>query len=322
MSGNQFTIRVMPVGAEVCGLPERNDYSDMAAELYEAWLQHGVLVFRGVNSVEQHLALSRCFGELEPHPMVDQRSKEHPLMLELGGRTRKVRAMVFDETDVYLNRVGWHRDTAYTPDICKGAMLRLIELPKRDGQTMFADTSRAYDDLPQAMKDRLASLEYRTKLQTQPTNEKRLGAFWQTARWATTDEDAEGPPIMADSGQLEARYPAVIHPALLVHPETGRKGLFLSPKDFDCFLGMDRAESDALMDELVDHALQPKYVYKHEWRHNEALLWDNRRFMHAAVGNPLDDWRWGLRTTLAGPVRTGRYADPGITSAAAPAMMD
>jgi taurine dioxygenase len=72
---------------------------------------------------------------------------------------------------------------------------------------------------------------------------------------------------------------------------------------------MDRAESDAVLRALTDHMLQPRYVYKHRWATNDAIIWDNRRMMHAATGHKIGDYRFGLRTTLADPLRTGRYFD-------------
>ena len=96
---------------------------------------------------------------------------------------------------------------------------------------------------------------------------------------------------------------------VLAHPESGRKCLFLSPTYVDRFLGLDQAESDALLRRLTAHMLQPRYVYRHRWRVNDAIVWDNRRFMHAGMGNRPGEPRFGLRTTLAGPLRTGRYFD-------------
>ena len=82
-------------------------------------------------------------------------------------------------------------------------------------------------------------------------------------------------------------------------------------------------ESDALLDYLVTTTCcSPRYVYTHQWAVNDAMLWDNRRFMHAGLGNRPDEPRWGLRTTLAGPLRTGRYFDEGVQASRVPTMAD
>jgi taurine dioxygenase len=308
-----FSIRAMPVGAEITGLaPGAETDETVRTALYDAWLAHGVLLFKGVDSVERHLALSQVFGDLEVHPFIEVRSKVHPMLIDLGGDRRNA-AYVYDETDVRINRIAWHRDTAYTPDICKGAMLRMIDAPAEDGETMVCDTAKAYDDLPERLKARLEGLEYKATLRTGPREQTRPGAFWTSARPARIDEDPLGgrKDVDTEDPKIIARYPPVILPALLTHPESRRKCIFLSPTYVDFFFGMSQEESDALLKELCDHVLQPKYIYKHRWAPNEAILWDNRRMMHAGMGNKIDQRRYGLRTTLAGAIRVGRYYEDG-----------
>lgn len=311
MGRSALHIRAMPIGAEVVGLEPGDEHdADIRKALYDAWLDHGFLLFSGVDSVERHLALSEVFGELEMHPFIEVRSKVHPLLIDLGGDHRN-RAYVYDEKDVRINRIAWHRDTAYTPVICKGAMLRMIDAPADDGETMLADTAKAYDDLSPAMKQRLEGLEYKATLRTGPREQTRPGAFWTTARPATDEEDPDGgrKDANTEDPKIIARYPPVVQPAVLTHPESGRKGIFLSPTYVDFFIGMNQEDSDQLLRDLCDHMLQPKYIYKHRWSSNQAIIWDNRRMMHAGMGNKIDQRRYGLRTTLAGPLRTGRYFD-------------
>ena len=76
---------------------------------------------------------------------------------------------------------------------------------------------------------------------------------------------------------------------------------------------MERDESDALLTYLTDHMLKSDYVYMHRWQADDAILWDNRRMLHAGRGNSPEEPRFGLRTTLAGPLKTGRYFDPEAT---------
>jgi len=312
MSHTQLHILALGVGAEVLGLDAGREHDpQVRAALYHAWLEHGVLLFKNVDSIERHLEISRCFGELEIHPFPAVRSELNPLLIEIGGKKR-ARAYVFDGSDIRINRIGWHRDTAYTPDICKGAMLRMVEVPRTEGETLFADTANAYDDLPAEVKARLEGLEYRATLRLDPVAQTRPGAFWSTARVATDAEDPQGPAADAFSSGGQADYPSVVHPVVITHPESGRKCIFISPTYVDHFLGMDASESDELHRYLMAHMVQPRYVYQHRWVKNEAIVWDNRRFLHAARGNLVNEMRWGLRTTLAGPLRTGRYFESGI----------
>lgn len=317
---NGFSVRPLSVGAEIIGLmPGSERDPGVRNALYKTWLEHGILLFRGVDTIDRHLAISECFGELEIHPEPSFRYPHNQYLAELGGAKRPA-AYVYDDTDVRTVRIPWHRDTVFTPDVCKGAMLRLLVVPEHDGETMFADTAKAYDDLPAHLKARLEGLEYKATLYTAPSSWPLIGAFWKTVRLATEAEDPEvsSRRVLTNS----TRFPSVVQPAILKHPESGRKCLFLTPKDMDYFIGMSKAESDELFKALCDHMLQPKYVYKHKWAVNDALLWDNRRFMHAALGYRPGENRHGLRTTLAGPTRTGRYFDKAAHGPASAAAMD
>jgi taurine dioxygenase len=299
MASSGISIRPMPIGAEVTGAPADGHVPEaVRAELYRAWLDHGFLLFRGVHGVEQQMALTRCFGDLEIHPFPAARHPDNPYLIELGKRPIRY---VYDGRETRVNCIPWHRDTAYTPDICKGAMLRMLEVPAQGGETCLADTAKAYDGLPPRLKARLEGLEFKATLRTDHRTQTGPGALWGSV------EREDGKPVDED---WAAVYPPVIHPALLVHPESGRKCVFLSPTYVDAFLGLEPAESRALLRELVDHLLQPAYVYAHRWTVGDAILWDNRRMMHASPGNDPSEPRYGVRTTLAGPTRTGRYFDP------------
>ena len=313
MAHSSFSLRRMPVGAEVVDLvPGSEADPEIRSALYEAWLEHGILLFRGVDTIAKHLAISQCFGELEIHPVPEVRCADNPYLIEIGG-PRRTAAYVFDDTAIRVNRIAWHRDTAYSPDICKGAMLRMVEVPLSEGETMLADTAMAFDALPAALKARIQGLEYKATLRTDPlTLQTRPGTFWKSVRQATDAEDPGGAKKRERDSGIDGRYPSVVHPVVLTHPESGRPCIFLSPTYVDVFLGMEQAESDALLRALVDHMLQPQFVYRHKWAVNDAIIWDNRRFIHAGAGNLPSEPRYGLRTTLAGPLRTGRYYDAGV----------
>lgn len=323
----ELSIRAMPVGAEVADFaPGMENDPQVKQALYAAWLDHGFLLFRNVDSIEEHLAISRCFGDLEIHPFPEVRYKQDPNFIEIGAPANGASqppAYVFDDSDIRINRIAWHRDTAYTPDICKGAMLRMLEVPEHDGETMLADTAMAWDGLPDDLKRRLEGLEYKACLRIDSVKATgHPGTFWTKARWATDEEDPAGAARRANYVDVDDRYPSVIQPAMLTHPESGRKCIFLSPTYVDFFIGLDREESDRLLRQLTEHMLKPEYVYKHKWRKNDAIIWDNRRCMHAGVGNLPEEPRYGLRTTLAGPARTGRFFDPEARAPAFDAMTD
>jgi taurine dioxygenase len=304
-----LAIRPMTVGAEILDLPDDPSDPAVQARLRQAWLEYGLLLFHDITSIEQHLTASRALGELELHPLVNMRAPEHELFMTVGGDTG--RPYVYDESEIKVGTIPWHRDTAYTPGIAKGAMLRILETPKAGGQTFFADTAAAYDDLPADLKARVAGLEYVARMKHTPMEQSGPGAIWQTVRPLNDDEWAQTGLDKADyTAKRVTELPPVAHPATIVHPESGRTMLFLSPKEFDSFLGLDRAASDALFKDICDHMLQDQYVYKHTYAVNDAMAWDNRRFMHAATGSRVGDYRHGLRTTLAGDFVIGRLYEP------------
>jgi len=304
-----FAIRPMKVGGEVVGLDVGAPFDDATQRaLYAAWLEHGILLFRDIDTKAKHLAISRCFGELEVHPMPELWADGERLLIELGG-SHTAPAFVYDDKDIRIGRIPWHRDTAYTPDICKGAMLRMVEIPTAGGETLFSDCARAYDALPPRLKAKVETLEYKGTLRMSPEDQCKPGALWKTARRATQDEYPMPPRLNNLNKATETRYPSVVHPVVVRHPESGRKCLFLSPTYVDCFLGLSQAEGDELLAELVDHMTGPDYTFAFEWSQNDAIVWDNRRVMHAAMGIGPGERRTGLRTTLAGALRTGRYFD-------------
>jgi taurine dioxygenase len=298
----------MNVGAEIRDFCGATSTSEGRAAIFEAWVRYGVLLFRGVASSEEHLALSRALGDLEMHPLARMRADESPYFMKVG--TEVSLPYVYDETEIKIGTIPWHRDTAYTPSIAKGAMLRIVETPSTGGETFFCDTANAYDDLPPHLKDPLEGLTYRATLRHSPVEQTQPGAIWKSVRPLTVQERQQWGLAHDDSTDRRApSLPSVVHPVVLVHPDSGRHCLFLSPKEFDYFLGLSRAESDDLFFELVSHMLQDRYVYQHHWQVDDAVAWDNRRFMHAAAGSPIGDRRRGLRTTLAGDWVVGRLYD-------------
>jgi taurine dioxygenase len=300
----------MAVGAEVVGL-EAGDEADPSVRerLYDAWLEHGMLLFRGVDSVERHLSLSAVFGEPELHPLPQFRDPEEPLLMPLGDDSGP--AFVYDGSDLRRGRLPWHRDTAYTTSIAKGGMLRLREVPEQHGQTLFADTWKAYEGLPNDVKRRIDELEFEASFTLQFSPEARPGSLWSSARLATSDEYPPNERLAQSSKELSQReFAPVAHPLVVRHPESGRTCLFLSPKDAARILGVSEEESERLLAYLVAQMIQDRYIYAHAWAVDDAIVWDNRRMLHAAAGYRIDHHRRGQRTTLAGPMRIGRELEP------------
>lgn len=305
-------IRELRAGAMVTGLNLSAPIDDaIQARLREAWLNYGVLVFRGTGAgAREQVELSRCFGELDSHPMREMWAEGEPWLIEISRRTIGD-AYVYDDKELRLGRAPWHRDTAYTPDVCRGAMLRMEKVSPQDGETMFADTAAAYDALSDDVKDCISQLEVKQTLAVDQTR-RCFGSYWKSARLATPQEFAGSGPVDAS---VIARYPSVVHPLVITHPDSGRKCLFFSPSYLDFVIGMPQAESDALLRMLVDHTTQERFCYTHKWESNDMVLWDNRRFLHATRGYRPEYTRTGFRTTLANPMKTGRYFEEALAPA-------
>lgn len=303
-----YELHPLAIAAEVHGLDiSRIHDVETRASLYKDWMEHGVLIFRDMPVTNsEHLKVSRIFGELEMHPLPEIRNAEEPLLMDLGGK-KATRAFVYDGNKLRVDRIAWHRDTAYTVEIAKGAMLRVVERPAEGGHTDFCDTAKAYDALSPEKKARIDGLEFKATLVLDQML-MRLGTTWKSLRPATEEEC----PGSKHNVPLEAlqRYPSVVHPLVITHPESGRRCIYVSPTYLDEILGLEKAESDALLEQIVNHTISPRFCYRHHWRENDLVLWDNRRMMHAATGYDPQYRRKGLRTTLAGSLKSGRMYDP------------
>jgi taurine dioxygenase len=316
-----FRLEPLPIGAAVEDLaPGAENDPAVADELRAAWLEHGLLLFRGVTSVERHLALSGVFGEPELHVLAGSRDAEEPRLMTLGDG--KGPGHVYDGGELRRGRLPWHRDGGYITKVSKGGMLRMLVVPETDGETLYADTAKAYDELPSELRERVEHLEFRARFRPNWDTETYPGTLWKSARVATTEEYPENEhlaPAFAAAMAEAQKLPPVVHAAVTSHPVTGRKCLFLSPKDFEYFLGMTREESDRLFATLVEHMTQDRFVYRHPWSADDAVIWDNWRMMHAAAGYRVHHHRRAQRTTLAGAFSAGRLFDPGADIGSSPA---
>jgi taurine dioxygenase len=95
----------------------------------------------------------------------------------------------------------------------------------------------------------------------------------------------------------------VVHPLVRTHPQNGRKSLYLNPIRIEGLVGIDEREALSLLEELLAHATQPQYEYRHRWRQGDMVMWDNRSLMHKANGDyDMDQVRYLYRVMLKGEV--------------------
>ncbi|MBV9836039.1 MAG: TauD/TfdA family dioxygenase [Alphaproteobacteria bacterium] len=248
------------LGAEVQGVDLGKTLSNSEFDqIHRAFLDHGILLFRDQEITrEQHIAFSRRFGELDTHDSLPR--DRHPDYPELLLVTNIPKANGAPSDSKYTGHL-WHSDMSFTPVPSLGSLLRGITIPDVGGDTMFTNMAKAYDALSDGMKKMIADLH---------------GIHTGTRKIADLSSDRA-----AEQAKLN---PPIAQPLVRVHPETGRKTLYIGEK-VSCFVGMTEEESKPLIDYLVKHATRPQFIYRHQWRTNDIVFWDNRCTMHIALGD-------------------------------------
>ena len=178
-----------------------------------------------------------------------------------------------------VNGASWHTDDSFMREPCSLTMLYGVIVPSRGGDTQFANMHAAYDALPVEMKARIADLRVIHKYQSSR----------QTNR------------VSKRPANEMAAMPEATHPLVRTHPATGRKALYLNANRMEQIVGLQRAESDALLDTLIAHAIEPRFQYRHVWRQGDVVIWDNRCTMHKANADyPEGERRLMHRVVVAG----------------------
>ncbi|MEU5803731.1 TauD/TfdA family dioxygenase [Streptomyces sp. NPDC047804] len=266
------TISVTPVtpvlGAEVTGLDLSQELTDrQEKELVHAFLAHHVLVFRDQDiTPEQHKRFAARFGELHPVALAAEGSDPH--ILEIRA-TKESRAIAGN---------GWHADGTADTDPSLGSMLYITEIPEggSGGDTLFANMHLAYELLSPAMRSFLDGL-----------SALHDGAL----PWATAGQT---PPADYDIPRTE-------HPVVVLHPETGRKLLFVNGPYTSHITQLARPESDALLQMLYAHiARTPLLQCRIRWQPRTLVFWDNRCVQHHAVWDYFPHGRYGQRVAING----------------------
>ncbi len=252
-----------PLGAEVCNVDVGALMSEAQfGEIYRAFLDHGILLFRDQNITSaQHIEFSRRFGELDRHEALPRdRHPEHPELLRVTNR----RNPDGSPSDSRYTGRQWHSDMSFTTVPSLGSLLRSREVPEVGGDTLFANMYLAYETLSEGMKRLIDGLHGIQLAGTRKINDPKSG--------------------LARREEQKKINPPVAQPVVRVHPETGRKALYLGEK-VKRFDGMTEEESRPLIEYLNRHATRPEFVYRHHWRRNDIVAWDNRCTIHQALGD-------------------------------------
>jgi alpha-ketoglutarate-dependent taurine dioxygenase len=274
-------------GARVTGVDLSKPVSpgDLEA-IRKAWLENLVLVFPEQKLDPKSLvAFTRNFGELDDY--ATQTFNRHPEIKEVFVLSNKKQASG-KPFPTYNSGQNWHTDLSYTLRPAKGTAVYCMEKPSVGGDTMFANMYLAYERLSPKMREFLDGLE--------------------AVHDASLIEglDQRGPAI---ANEFRRQNPPVVHPAVRVHQETGRKALYINERVRN-FLGISEAESRPIVKFLCEHSVQPRLTYRHYWSIGDLVMWDNRCLVHLAVGDyDPAEIRHMIRTSCRGDY-VGRYLDP------------
>ena len=267
-------------GCEISGVDLREPLDEQTlGEVMKAFEQFLVIVFRDQDlTPEQHKAFSRYFGEIT----------ELPQAPTYGGirDMQEVRREADEPENVVPSFEHFHTDSPFLlrPPLC--VVMRALEVPRFGGDTAFSNAYLVYEHLSEGMKELLDGLQV---------------VYSGKEIWARNEKL---PPekrlrLREDHGFTEDQLEN-IHPAVRVHPVTGRKALFATTAYFQRFVGWSEAESRALLDYLQSLAQHLHYHCRVKWRNDTLLVWDNRFLLHRGVHDFKYERRHLIRTTVMG----------------------
>jgi alpha-ketoglutarate-dependent taurine dioxygenase len=260
-SGGSIAVRSLgPIlGAEIIGADVSRHVSDGDMQTFrDALHQYKVLCFRDQDlGKEQLIAFSKQWGSLGEHIMPGATRAGVPEINVLSNATPEGKPSG-KHPDPTAKR--WHTDRSYMPRPAMASLLYGVEVPSVGGDTLFANTTMAYEALPEETRNRIDKLNAIHWV----VHSRRDGGVAE----ATEEEKRKAPPIR--------------HPLARPHPATGKKAIYAGCHAW-MIEGLDEIESRRLIDDLTAFAVQDRFVYAHKWRRHDLVMWDNRCTFHAAT---------------------------------------
>ena len=271
---------------EVAGIDCREPLGREEVAAIEAGMdRYAVLVFRDQNiNDEQQIAFTRHLGELEGYNTPGHVRRREDQRLGPGiadfSNLDKHGDIMSDEDRIWFFKLGdrlWHSDSSFRPVPAKYSLLSGRVIPSWGANTEFADMRAAYDALHERGKAEVEDLVCEHSL----IYSREVIGFTEL----TPEEIAAFRPVR--------------QPLVRTHPSTGRKSLFLAAHA-GAIVGWTIPEARMFLRDLTEHATRPEFVYSHEWRPYDLVMWDNRQTMHRARRFDREEVRDVRRTTLAG----------------------
>ena len=273
------------LGAEIRGIDLAQAIDDATLHAIEHALhEHEVVFFRDQHvSPGQHVAFSRRFGELEKHVRVECCKPGFPEIFVVSNVIENGKPIGTQDAGLF-----WHSDLAYMAEPSRGSLFYAHEVPHDDagnplGDTMFASTTAAWNALPDDIKSIVSGRR----------------AVTSYAKGYYRDRKSGPRPPLTEA--QKARTPDVEHPVMRIHPYTRKPCLFVNEGYTASIAGLPAEESERVLNLLFEHVSRPDFIYRHQWRAGDFLIWDNCSTQHKAVFDyALPQRRRMERTTLTG----------------------
>ena len=247
-------------GAEVLGIDLRDSANkSLIRTLTQAVYENRVIIIRNQSLTEEnYLKFGRHWGAPIPHVLDNLRMARHPELMVVGNTEEK------DQVETVRNGTAlWHTDQSYEEIPASATMLYAIKVPTIGGETQICNMVAAYQDLDQTTKRRLDSLQVAHQY-----GRGKLRSFEFAASPITTQEQQD-------------QLPTFYHPLVMRHHITGEKALYGVGQSSYGIKGMEDGKAVELLEQLKDHVLQEKYIYRHKYQVGDVAVWDTFQTLHS-----------------------------------------
>jgi alpha-ketoglutarate-dependent taurine dioxygenase len=281
--GATLTVRQIgpTFGAEVTGIGINGDVvPELLTQFVSALHRYRLLIVPGLElKPADFVAFSRRLGPLEIHSRFENTLPAHREVFCVGNVERDGMKASFSR-----GVEQWHADSSYRANPSDASLFYAEIVPGEGGDTLFADATAAWRMLEPAVQRRVEGLHAVHSLET-------------LRQWGLRHNPEREPDVDNQS----AAFPPTRQPLVRTHPATGAKSLYVCPAVISHIEGMDQNASAALIEMLMMHVTQSRFVYCHRWRKGDLVMWDNRAVLHTA--SLFDHTRYQrlmYRTTVAG----------------------
>jgi len=242
------------LGAEINGIDLKDTSVENFKKINKLLLEHKVIFFRNQNiTAEEQLELAKHFGPLEKHVYVKGR-EDYPEIVRIIKKPHE------------KNQWGenWHSDVSYNVKPTKAVILRSVKIPPVGGDTMFANMELAWETLDKNIKE---------KIKDKKAVHSSLGGAFFTDEYEAMESNGNNKEYSNE------------HPIVRTHPDTGKKILFVNWTYTKKIIGLEKKESDIILEKIFEHQARLDLTCRFRWTENAVAIWDNRSVQHYAISD-------------------------------------